>query len=258
MGDQSGTRRRLRAARAWFASLKLLERIGLAIALVSLLVGVYALGYTVGDNSAEERLASRDDRIAELENQVTRREKQISDLRDHATDRRNDTPAAQVSEASGSEPSVTPSSAAPSQPSAGNGSRDSSPSGDPERFRGSIRLADGNSIDFDHERPRPRDPAFAEVTYEAANDVLALHVSRGGTPAFALWNDERDPTRDECEELIDTQTLSPEEEDIYQPEEGLGICIETFGENLVVFLRVASRQSDALMADVVVWAEPSG
>lgn len=88
------------------------------------------------------------------------------------------------------------------------------------------------------------------VRFDADDGTLAVD---GGGPA-ALWTEQRDPTYEDCVAQLGTQALGRRELQSIPYVRGQGVCVVTFANRAVAFVRgVSAVDGDAVQMRAVRW-----
>lgn len=88
------------------------------------------------------------------------------------------------------------------------------------------------------------------VRFDSGDGTLAVD---GGGPV-ALWTEERDPTYEECVAQLGVQALGRREIQSIPYVRGQGLCVVTFADRAVAFVRgVSAVDGDAVQMRAVRW-----
>lgn len=118
----------------------------------------------------------------------------------------------------------------------------------PVRWKGRLRLIEEGK-NFDNIPPSESDPAFATLSYDLDNRALDVHTHSSG----AIWSSKKTPTKQECVDTIATQALSDDEKDVIPAAKGLALCVQTFSEDRIGYIRVEEVGRTYAMVRAIVW-----
>jgi hypothetical protein len=115
------------------------------------------------------------------------------------------------------------------------------------RWQGKVRLTDDGK-NLDNIPPSTGDPVFNTVGFDPEDRTLRIHTWSEG----AIWSSSVAPTKQDCLNMVATQTLSDDEKDALPARKRFALCLYTFDER-IAHIRVTEVGQMYVMAEAVVW-----
>ena len=115
------------------------------------------------------------------------------------------------------------------------------------RWQGKVRITE-ETKNLDPIPPSTGDPAWSTIGFNPESRALSISTWSDG----AIWSSGRSPTKQDCANMVGTQSLSDDEKDAIPTRIGLALCLETYDER-IAFIRVAELGATYAMIRAIVW-----